>query len=61
MGYLPVLLSSSPLARLLVKTVHEEDHRKDVGGVLAATRRKAWIIRGRQLIKSVVRECMVCH
>ena len=61
LSYLPVLLSSSPMARLLVREIHEEDHRKDVGWVLAASRRKAWIVRGRQLIKSVVKSCTRCR
>ena len=47
MQVLPVLLSSAPLARLIVREVHQKDHRKDVGTILADTRRYVWIIKGR--------------
>merc|ERR1711867_185759 len=60
-SYLPVLLASSRLARLLVMELHQVDHRKEVGAVLAMTRRHAWIVRGRQLVKSVVKSCVACR
>ena len=59
--FLPVLTPDSVLARLIVLKVHEEDHRKDVGHVLAGTRRYAWITGARRLIKRLVHNCMRCR
>ena len=61
MPYLPVLLGSSRLAYLLIKHLHEMDHRQEIGAVLAASRRWAWITAGRRLVRTVVKSCMACR
>ena len=58
---MPVILGSEPLARLIVKDAHEKDHRKDIGTILADTRRLVWIVKGRKLVREVVRSCMRCR
>ena len=61
MESLPVLMPDSRLARLVVKQVHGEDHRKDLGSLLASSRRLAWIVGARRLVKSIVKLCMRCR
>ena len=61
MGSLPVLLASSRLSYLIVREVHDKGHRKETGAVLAMSRREAWIVAGRRLVKSVVKDCMLCR
>ena len=58
---LPVLMSSTILAKLILRECHEEDHRKSPGDVLARSRNHAWIHRGMALAKKVVKECMTCR
>ena len=59
--YLPVLLGSSPLARLILSDIHEKDHRKDPGAIMSMSRRKVWIVRGRAVARSIVKECLWCR
>ena len=59
--HLPVLLGASPLARLVIWQEHSLDHRREVGAVLSATRRQAWIVDGRRATKGVVKSCMTCR
>ena len=58
---LPVLMSSCRLARLLMMDAHEADHRRDPRDAMARVRRKAWIVRGRQLAMSVIKSCPLCR
>ena len=61
MPVLPILDAASPLARMIVEEAHRKDHRKDVGTLMADSRRHAWIVGARRLIKSVVKSCMWCR
>ena len=59
--HLPVLLGGGALAKLIATHEHVVDHRREVGTILAATRRLAWIVDGRRLVKGVVKQCMPCR
>ena len=58
---LPVVMAEEPLARIIVKDAHEEDHRCDIQDVLARTRKLMWIPRGRCLARKVIRDCILCR
>merc|ERR1711867_40718 len=54
-------MAGSRLAHLIARHEHCVDHRREVGTVLSATRRRAWIVDGRRLVKGVVRSCVTCR
>ena len=58
---LPILLGESRLATLLCWEAHEEDHRRDIHGILARTRRHVWLVNGRKTAKFVSRSCTFCR
>ena len=58
---LPILSCTSKLSRLIMRQAHQEDHRRSSYSVLAASRRLAWVIRGRKAAELAVKECMVCR
>ena len=49
------------MAKLLLLHEHAVDHRREVGALLSATRRKAWIVDGRRQAKGVVKACVPCR
>ena len=57
---LPVLARSTRLAELIMWEAHEENHRSSPTDVLARSRHRAWIIRGRFLAKQVCKSCPKC-
>ena len=57
---LPVLVRHSRLALLIMLEAHCEDHRSSASNVLARSRQRAWIIRGRFLAKLVCKSCPLC-
>merc|ERR1712082_94602 len=57
---LPVLMSWSRLAKLLMWESHAEDHRRTPGDALARSRERAWIVRGASLAKHVTKHCPKC-
>ena len=57
----PVLLPTKhPFVKLLVREIHGRVKHGGVNTTLAATREKYWILKGRQLIKGILRGCVVC-
>ena len=58
---LPILARHTRLAMLIMIESHEEDHRSTPSDVLARSRQRAWIIRGRYLAKSVCKACPLCR
>ena len=57
----PVLLPTKhPVVKLLVREVHCRVKHGGVNTTQAATREKYWILKGRQLIKGILRRCVVC-
>ena len=57
---LPILARQTRLARLIMLEAHSEDHRLTPTDVLARSRQRAWIVRGRYLAKEVCRACPLC-
>ena len=57
---LPILARDTQLARLIMWEAHNEDHRASSIDVLARSRQRAWIIRGRHLAKWVTKSCPRC-
>ena len=56
-----ILSNKSRYAKLLLLAAHERDHRQSSGDALHRTRQDGvWIIRGRNLAKSVVNNCPKC-
>merc|ERR1712215_317818 len=57
---LPILLSSSRLAKLIMIEAHRENH-DGAPGTLARSRTRAWIHRGRYLARKVSSRCVHCR
>ena len=57
---LPVLMSSTRLAKLLMWDCHSEDHRRSHSDALARSRERAWIVKGTSLAKLVTKNCPKC-
>ena len=57
---LPILLSSSRLAELIMIKSHEENH-DGAPATLARSRTRAWIHRGHYLAPKVAARCVYCH
>ncbi|XP_077397336.1 BCAS3 microtubule associated cell migration factor isoform X1 [Festucalex cinctus] len=55
----PLIPFQSWLATLLAREAHEANH-EGVAATLLHTRRKAWVIQGRRVVKKVVNECVTC-
>ena len=57
---LPLLEYSNPLARVIMREAHEEDHfQADM--TLERSRSTAWIAQGGKLAKAVCKACMWCR
>ena len=57
---LPVLARNTKLAWLIMVEAHEENHRLSPSDVLARSRQRAWIIRGKFLAKEVCKYYPKC-
>ena len=57
---MPILLSTSILAKLIMKAAHLEEHSTGPASVLVRTLPRAWIVRGCELAKRIVKECIWC-
>ena len=58
---LPILARSTRLAELIMIEAHSEDHRSTSSDVLARSRQRAWVVRGRFLAKQVCKWCPICR
>ncbi|XP_055923206.1 uncharacterized protein LOC129953772 [Eupeodes corollae] len=57
----PIILPKrSHITKLIVLHVHKQMLHSGTGTTCAELRRKFWIVRGRQLVKSVIQKCEVC-
>ena len=54
---LAILSPKSRLAELIMIAAHYEDHRSTPGDALFRSRKEAWIVKGKNLAKKVVRSC----
>ena len=58
---LPLLLRShSHFTTLVIRDVHEKVFHNGVNSILNFLRNKYWLIRGRQSVKSLLRQCATC-
>ena len=57
---LPILARGTRLAKLIMIECHCESHRASTSDVLARSRQRAWIVRGRYLAKEVCSNCPKC-
>ena len=57
----PILLpSKGRFSELVVREYHNRVYHNGVRETLNATREKYWILRGREIVKKLVRRCVVC-
>ena len=57
-----ILSPKSALAKLIMIEAHEQDHRQDPGDTLWRSRKGGmWIVRGRNLAKTVTSGCIKCR
>ena len=58
----PILIPPSHwVTKLLVLEAHEQVFHNKVAQTLAQLRSRYWVVRGRQFIKSVLRQCTLCN
>ena len=58
---LPVIMADTRLARVIMISCHEEDHRRSAADTLARSKNHAWISYGSRLAKSVCKSCVKCR
>ena len=58
---LRIIMPSERLAELILRSCHEEDHRRSPQDAVARSRSIAWIVRASQVAKRVIRACPVCR
>lgn len=57
----PIIISNThPSARAIMRDFHERHHHVGVQTLLYFVRQEFWIIRGKQLAKKVVKDCVTC-
>ena len=56
---LPLLTSKSPLSKLIMRDAHVTDH-SGLDRTVQRSREVAWIVQGRRIAKSVIRDCFEC-
>jgi hypothetical protein len=60
-GSLRIIMAKEPLAVILTRAAHEEDHRKNYKDVVARVRRRVWVPGGSRVAKDIVTKCAVCR
>lgn len=55
----PLIPFQSWLGTLLAREAHEANH-EGVAATLLRTKRKAWVVQGRRIVKKVVNKCITC-
>ncbi|XP_037930940.1 uncharacterized protein LOC119665767 [Teleopsis dalmanni] len=57
----PIILpKESYLSKLIVLEAHQKFMHSGINATLAKIRKRFWVVKGRQLIKSVVQRCIIC-
>ncbi|KAL2087330.1 hypothetical protein ACEWY4_018389 [Coilia grayii] len=56
----PLLPYNSWIATLLSREAHKNNH-EGIAATLLRTRKKAWIVQGRKIVKKVVNDCIPCR
>ena len=58
----PILLPTKHgFTELLVRSKHFAVHHDGTPAILAAVREKYWIIKGRSLVRKIIRRCTICR
>ena len=55
-----LLNKDRPLSRILFQYYHEKVHHAGCEQTLAESREKVWIVKGRGLLKKVIKDCLHC-
>ena len=50
-----------PAAKLIIEELHEKSGQAGIERVLAESRRRYWIVKGRKLVKKIVYQCITCR
>ena len=58
---LPIILNKEPLARLILRDAHREDHNMDPQYIIARSRKEVWIPRATKTAKAIASGCMFCR
>jgi transposase InsO family protein len=61
MSRLRIIMPGEPLAVLITRAAHCQDHRRNYKDVVARVRRLAWIPKGTRLAKTIVDHCPICR
>ncbi|XP_063747648.1 uncharacterized protein LOC134869709, partial [Eleginops maclovinus] len=56
----PILPQDAWISTLLAREAHNANH-EGIAGTLLRMRRKAWVVRGRRIVKKVVDNCVTCR
>ena len=60
-GKRPIFLPSKNIySELVIKDCHEKVFHNGIWDTLNLLRQKYWVLRGREKVKSIVRQCIVC-
>ena len=57
----PFLLKHHPLTTLIVQHAHERTLHSGVKDTLTKVRSKYWLVKGRQFIRKIIYQCVVCR
>ena len=58
----PILLPTNhPFTKLVVLSIHHQQLHSGVSSTLTAVRQRFWIPRARQLLKKLLRKCVICR
>ena len=59
----PLQYGVSNLGRvyLVIRQVHQEVMHSDINHTLSMLRERSWILRGRETVKRISKECVVCR
>ena len=59
--HLALLDANHPVTSLIVRARHERVHHNGVKETLTKLRSRFWIVRGRQVVKTLLHECTICR
>ena len=57
----PILLPTNHVSKLIMRQEHENIGHAGAERTLSSSRRTYWIVRGRNMAKGIVRECIICR
>ena len=57
----PILIAKSHLSTLIIQSVHSRQLHAGIGGTVVALRRRFWLPSARQVVKAILRKCVICR